>query len=208
MWNWLSDWRRYEARVWQHAWSNTGAAGKKVVSTGLGIALSVGLGVVLLGAAVELKSFLPLLVAVVIFFATLWINLALAPSQLDKEVQEALRRKQIEIEELQDKLERKRIDRQQYQALKLLLAEGQELIIQGGVPNWDEWSVKVGDWRNRVYQALPTERDAFLHIASAEMFEAARDGPRRMKLLTTQVEKFRRIMTRIENEVDGGKPKN
>lgn len=203
---WLMRWRQYEAKVWRHAWGRTEAAAKKVVSTGLGITVSATLGLVLLGAAVELKSFLPLLVALVLFLATLWVNLFLAPSQLDHEAQTELAGANSKVAELQDSLKRKTVHREQYEALKLLLEEGQDLTIRGGMPTWDDWALRVTNWRERVYDLLPVERDGFWSTATPTMFAAMRDGQHKIALLASQLDKFRRIMMRLENELDDWEP--
>jgi hypothetical protein len=204
--DWFRRWRQYEAKVWRNAWGRTETAGKKVMSTGVGIIVSVGLGAILLGAALELRSVLPLLTAAVLFLGTLCVNLLLAPSRLDKESQDNISTEKQTSDELRKQLERKRVERETYEALRTLHQEGERLLMEFGKPNVDSWDEQVVSWRTRVYELLPFERDGFLTMSSPQVWKAAPHGAPKMELFTSQLAKLRHIFMRLENEVDGWEP--
>jgi len=204
-WQWFRRWRLYEARGWRSAWQDTKAAAAKIVGTGIGIAILIILAFVLLGASAELLSFLPVLVATLPFFGTLLVNRALAPSRLDREASDALAAEKRETAALREQISRKRVLSEQYVTLQRLFDDGEALTIRRGVPTWESWSEQAVAWRTSVYDQLPFEQDGFLSIASPQMFEAARDQQRHV-LLVAQVENLRKILTRLENEVDGWEP--
>jgi hypothetical protein len=204
--DWLKTWRRYEVKVWRDAWQRTEAAGKKVLSTGMGLVVSLVIAVIVLGAALELKSFLPLLTALILFLAALWLNLFLAPSRLDRDAQEVVAAERRTAENLRGQLERKRIEQQTYEALRSLHQEGEALLIRFGKPAMDEWCERVAKWRTTVYDKLPFERDGFLSMSSPQVWEAAPHGEPRRDLFISQLAKFRAILMRLENEVDGWEP--
>lgn len=205
-WQWSRRWRSYEAKVWRRTWQETSAAARKIVSTGLGIAVLIILAFVLVGASAELLSFLPLLlIAAVPFLGTLLVNRALAPSRLDKEASDALAAEKGETARLREQISRKRVLREQYVALQRLFDEGEALTIRRGTPTWENWSEQAVAWRTSVHDQLPFERERFLSIASPQMFEATRDEERHV-LLVAQVEELRKILMRLENEVDRWEP--
>jgi len=204
-WQWFRRWRSYEARVWRSAWQETKAAARKIVGTALGIAALIILAFVLVGASAELLSFLPLLIAAAPFLGTLLVNRALAPSRLDKEASDALAAEKGESAGLREQISRQRVLHEQYVALRRLFDHGEALTIGRGIPTWENWSERVVAWRTNVHDQLPFEREGFLSIASPQLFDATRDEQRHV-LLIAQMEELRKILMRLENEVDRWEP--
>jgi len=205
-WQWFRRWRLYEAKLWRRTWHETRAAGMKIVSTGAGIAVLIILVFVLVGASAELLSFLPLLLAAAVpFLGTLLVNRALAPSRLDKEASDALAAEKGESAGLREQISRQRVLHEQYVALRRLFDHGEALTIGRGIPTWENWSERVVAWRTNVHDQLPFEREGFLSIASPQMFDATRDEQRHV-LLIAQMEELRKILMRLENEVDRWEP--
>ena len=205
-WQWFRRWRSYEAKVWRRTWQETRAAARKIVSSGAGIAALIVLAFVLVGASAELLSFLPLLlIAAVLFLGALFVNRALTPSRLDQEASDALAAEKGETAGLREQISRKRVLREQYAALRRLFDDGEALTISRGIPTWENWSERVVAWRTSVHDHLPFERERFLSIASPQMFEATRDEERHV-LLVAQMEELRKILIRVEHEVDRWDP--
>ena len=202
----LIQWWRYEAKVWRHGWSRSKDAAVKAMKSLIGTSIALGIGILVVGTALGLQSVMPVIVTVLVLFLGLLVNVGLAPMRLDAEAHEYAQALIKENADLQDRLEGKKVDEEQYEALRALRDRGEELILQGGVPDWVSWENFVTNWRQRVYDALPVEKDGFWTIATPVVFKAARNGEMKLRLLSAQVEKLRKIMMRLENEIDGWNP--
>lgn len=196
----------YEAEVWRHGWARSRDAAIRTVRSVAGAVLSAAAGVVIVGTAVELQTLVPIGVAVFVLFVGLLINVGLAPMRLHAQAAKEIEELHEKLNTVQAALGAKQVLRDQYEELKPLLYRGEELLLRGGAPDWISWENLVTNWRQRVYEALPVERDGFYTKATPAAFKAARSGEMKLSLLAAQVDKFRRIMMRLENEKDGWDP--
>jgi hypothetical protein len=196
-------WRHYERKVWLHAWDRSRHAAQKLQSSLPHQVVTLLLTAAVVGTAVELRSFIPVIGACLVLLIGLATHLILAPMRLDRESQDKIDALQISNAELHSRLESNRLARERYELMRMLYMEGDVLVISGkkfSTVDPEAWEQAVADWRDRTYSALPTEKDAFLNIATPIQFKVA-PHHERVKMLAVQINKLRLIMQRLEENV-------